>query len=81
VVVLLAMTAAEGTSVLRNVYVINRGYEDLAECLNSVGAQDRDVPGHLTVFGNTPPHPSRPVCPRVGRGDSVARPDTGRTVS
>ncbi|GAA2497363.1 UDP-N-acetylglucosamine 1-carboxyvinyltransferase [Streptomyces thermolineatus] len=39
VVVLLAMMAAEGTSVLRNVYVINRGYEDLAERLNSVGAR------------------------------------------
>lgn len=39
VVVLLAMLAAEGTSVLRNVYVINRGYEDLAERLNAVGAQ------------------------------------------
>ena len=39
VVVLLAMMAADGTSVLRNVYVINRGYEDLAERLNSIGAQ------------------------------------------
>ncbi|MFJ6214165.1 helix-turn-helix domain-containing protein [Streptomyces sp. NPDC092296] len=39
VVVLLAMMAAEGTSVLRNVYVINRGYEELAERLNSIGAQ------------------------------------------
>ncbi|MEU9791888.1 UDP-N-acetylglucosamine 1-carboxyvinyltransferase [Streptomyces sparsogenes] len=39
VVVLLAMLAAPGTSVLRNVYVINRGYEDLAERLNSIGAQ------------------------------------------
>ncbi|MEU9498400.1 UDP-N-acetylglucosamine 1-carboxyvinyltransferase [Streptomyces sp. NPDC048196] len=39
VVVLLAMMAAEGTSVLRNVYVINRGYEDLAARLNSIGAQ------------------------------------------
>ncbi len=38
-VLLLAMLAAEGTSVLRNVYVINRGYEDLAARLNSVGAQ------------------------------------------
>ena len=27
-----------GTSVLRNVYVINRGYEDLAERLNALGA-------------------------------------------
>jgi len=39
VVVLLAMLAAKGTSVLRNIYVINRGYEDLAERLNAVGAQ------------------------------------------
>jgi UDP-N-acetylglucosamine 1-carboxyvinyltransferase len=38
VVVLLAMLAANGTSVLRNVYVINRGYEDLAERLNALGA-------------------------------------------
>ncbi|MPZ53609.1 MAG: UDP-N-acetylglucosamine 1-carboxyvinyltransferase [Acidimicrobiia bacterium] len=38
VVVLLAMLAAEGTSVLRSVYVIQRGYEDLAERLNSLGA-------------------------------------------
>ncbi|GAA3059349.1 UDP-N-acetylglucosamine 1-carboxyvinyltransferase [Kitasatospora albolonga] len=38
VVLLLAMLAAEGTSVLRNVYVINRGYEDLAARLNSIGA-------------------------------------------
>ncbi|MET7640998.1 UDP-N-acetylglucosamine 1-carboxyvinyltransferase [Streptomyces sp. NPDC005438] len=39
VVVLLGMMAAEGTSVLRNVYVINRGYEDLARRLNQVGAR------------------------------------------
>ncbi|MBT2225390.1 UDP-N-acetylglucosamine 1-carboxyvinyltransferase [Nonomuraea sp. NEAU-A123] len=39
VVVLLAMMAGEGTSVLRNVYVINRGYEDLAERLNALGAR------------------------------------------
>ena len=39
VVTLLAMLAAKGTSVLRSVYVINRGYEDLAERLNSLGAQ------------------------------------------
>ncbi len=39
VVILLAMLAAKGTSVLRNVYVINRGYEDLAERLNALGAQ------------------------------------------
>ncbi len=39
VVILLAMLAAKGTSVLRNVYVINRGYEELAERLNTLGAQ------------------------------------------
>jgi len=39
VVTLIAMMAAKGTSVLRSVYVINRGYEDLAERLNSLGAQ------------------------------------------
>jgi UDP-N-acetylglucosamine 1-carboxyvinyltransferase len=38
VVILLAMLAAPGTSVLRNVYVINRGYEDLALRLNALGA-------------------------------------------
>jgi UDP-N-acetylglucosamine 1-carboxyvinyltransferase len=38
VVVLLAMLATPGTSVLRNVYVINRGYEDLADRLNALGA-------------------------------------------
>lgn len=27
-----------GTSVLRNIYVINRGYEDLADRLNNLGA-------------------------------------------
>ncbi|GAA1283547.1 MULTISPECIES: UDP-N-acetylglucosamine 1-carboxyvinyltransferase [Brachybacterium] len=39
VVILLAMLAAKGTSVLRSVYVINRGYEDLAARLNKLGAR------------------------------------------
>ncbi len=38
VVILLAMVAAPGISVLRNVYSINRGYEDLANRLNTLGA-------------------------------------------
>jgi UDP-N-acetylglucosamine 1-carboxyvinyltransferase len=37
-VILIAMMASEGTSILRNVYMINRGYEDIAERLNSIGA-------------------------------------------
>ena len=35
---LLAALAARGTSVLRDVYVINRGYEDLADRLNALEA-------------------------------------------
>lgn len=35
---LIGMLAANGTSMLRNVYSINRGYEDFAERLNSLGA-------------------------------------------
>jgi UDP-N-acetylglucosamine 1-carboxyvinyltransferase len=38
VMLLIGMLAAPGNSVLRNVYTINRGYEDLAERLNSLGA-------------------------------------------
>jgi UDP-N-acetylglucosamine 1-carboxyvinyltransferase len=43
VMLLIGMLAAPGKSVLRNVYTINRGYEDLAERLNSLGA-------HITVL-------------------------------
>lgn len=39
VVVLLAMLAAPGTSILRDVYNINRGYEDFYQRLNSLGAK------------------------------------------
>ena len=39
VVILLSMLAAPGVSTLRNVYSINRGYEDLAHRLNSLGAK------------------------------------------
>jgi UDP-N-acetylglucosamine 1-carboxyvinyltransferase len=37
-VILIAMLAATGKSILRNVYMINRGYEEIAERLNSIGA-------------------------------------------
>ncbi|HSX04945.1 MAG TPA: UDP-N-acetylglucosamine 1-carboxyvinyltransferase [Candidatus Saccharimonadales bacterium] len=40
---LLGMLGANGISTLRNIYVIQRGYEDLAERLNSLGA-------HITIF-------------------------------
>jgi UDP-N-acetylglucosamine 1-carboxyvinyltransferase len=39
VVILLAMLASKGTSVLRSTYVIARGYEGLADRLNELGAQ------------------------------------------
>ncbi|MBI3627797.1 MAG: UDP-N-acetylglucosamine 1-carboxyvinyltransferase [Candidatus Sungbacteria bacterium] len=37
--ILIAMLAATGTSILRNVYSINRGYEDLTERLQKLGAK------------------------------------------
>jgi len=43
VMLLIGMLAAPGNSMLRNVYTINRGYEDLAARLNSLGA-------HITVL-------------------------------
>lgn len=39
VVILLAMMSAPGKSILRDIYSINRGYEDLANRLNSLGAE------------------------------------------
>lgn len=38
VVVMIAMLAAPGTSILRNIYSINRGYQDFAARLNKLGA-------------------------------------------
>ena len=43
VVIMLGMLAAPGVSTLRNVYSINRGYEDLANRLNTLGA-------HITII-------------------------------
>lgn len=43
VVILLAMMAAPGKSVLRDVYSINRGYEELAARLNELGADIETV--------------------------------------
>lgn len=37
-IVLVAMLGAKGTSILRNVYSINRGYENVAKRLNAIGA-------------------------------------------
>ncbi len=39
VVIMLAMLAGNGTSVLRNVYTINRGYENIVARFNSIGAK------------------------------------------
>lgn len=45
VVVMLAMLAAPGTSVLRNIYSIARGYQDFANRLNSLGAEITPLSG------------------------------------
>lgn len=37
-IILIGMLGATGTSILRNVYMIDRGYEEIAERLNSIGA-------------------------------------------
>ena len=42
---LLAMLGAEGMSRLRNVYSITRGYEEIAERLNGIGAKIRVIRG------------------------------------
>jgi UDP-N-acetylglucosamine 1-carboxyvinyltransferase len=45
VIILIAMLQAKGTSVLRNVYSINRGYEDLCNRLRSIGADIKILKG------------------------------------
>ena len=44
-VVLIAMLAAPGTSILRNVYPINRGYQDFAERFRHLGADIEPLTG------------------------------------
>ncbi len=43
VVIMIAMLASKGKSVLRNVYMINRGYEDIVKRFNSIGAKMKAV--------------------------------------
>lgn len=38
-IILIAMLGAEGVSILRNIYSINRGYESMIERLNALGAR------------------------------------------
>lgn len=45
VVVMIAMLAAPGRSILRNIYSINRGYQDFAERLNQLGADVKPLLG------------------------------------
>ncbi len=44
-IILIGMLAAEGVSHLRNVYSINRGYEEIAERLNAIGANIQVLKG------------------------------------
>jgi len=43
VIILVAMLAAKGESILRNTYSIQRGYEDLCNRLNKLGAKIRET--------------------------------------
>ncbi len=45
VVILIAMLAAPGTSILRNIYSISRGYQDFARRLNHLGADIQPLAG------------------------------------
>lgn len=44
-IILIAMLGSEGQSILRNVYSIRRGYEEIADRLNSIGADIKVVKG------------------------------------
>lgn len=44
-IILVAMLAAPGKNILRNVYSIKRGYEEIADRLNSIGADVRVIKG------------------------------------
>ncbi len=44
-IILIGMLAAHGESILRNVYSINRGYEDLASRLRTLGADIETIEG------------------------------------
>jgi len=46
IVILIAMLGASGASILRNVYMINRGYEEIAKRLNSIGADIKIIKGN-----------------------------------
>ena len=45
-VILIAMLGAPGTSILRNIYMISRGYEEIAERLNLIGADIKIIKGN-----------------------------------
>jgi UDP-N-acetylglucosamine 1-carboxyvinyltransferase len=44
-IILIGMLSAKGTSMLRNVYSIKRGYQEIAERLNSIGAKIEVIDG------------------------------------
>ncbi|MEK7136085.1 MAG: UDP-N-acetylglucosamine 1-carboxyvinyltransferase, partial [Patescibacteria group bacterium] len=44
-IIFIAMLAAPGTSILRNIYSINRGYEEIASRLNAIGADIKVIGG------------------------------------
>ena len=42
-IIMLSMLGAEGVSILRNVYSISRGYEDIANRINKLGGDVRQI--------------------------------------
>ena len=44
-IILIGMLGAKGVSILRNIYSINRGYEDIIKRLNELGAKIKILRG------------------------------------
>jgi UDP-N-acetylglucosamine 1-carboxyvinyltransferase len=52
-ILMVGMLGAEGISILRNVYSIERGYEEVAERLNSIGAKIKILNDRMAHSDNT----------------------------
>ena len=50
--ILIAMMSADGTSTLRNVYSIKRGYAQIAERLNTLGAKITVIQDYTQILTN-----------------------------
>src|SRR5699024_5384280 len=71
VVILLAMLAAKGTSELRSVYVINRGYEYLADRLNAL---DANIQSFRVIYSRRGPQSTILFASRCGEASGLRSP-------